>query len=577
MTNSLAVPEAGSSRLLAFGPGHGLQRLVSVLGPGRILALGAVALALLGLFAVLVWRAAEPRYTLLFGELEPQAAQEIVSRLETLGTPFRLSADGRAVMAPARDAARLRMDLAQNGLPLAGPAGYELLDGTNVLTTSDFLANVNLRRALEGELARTIGALHSVQEARVHLVEPKRELFERESQPPSASVFLKLRGGGTLEARQVQGIRHLVGAAVPGLSPDRVTIVDDRGVLLARAASEDGSGGTAIIDIEEARHGFEARLRQKILNLLERSVGLGAVLVEVNADLDFDAESRTIETFDPDSQVARSTHTVEEESDRSETTPETPTTVANNLPTEQPGADGAAPTSTERSNRAEETLNYEISRTVMNQVRNGPRVRRLSIAVQVDGVPVTDAAGTTRIEPRPRQELDDLTALVRSAAGIDDERGDQVEIVSRAFATPEMVVEGTAAPGWLEQVELFTLLEYLGLLAVAAGIVFFGLRPLAREIGRTALPAPEARAALPPPQEEPIATPLRPVERDGAAAGEPVLEASEVMTSGPGADAPSLYDSDAPVRVRLVEEIAGIIEHHPEDAIRVLRSWINAQ
>jgi flagellar M-ring protein FliF len=200
------------------------------------LVLGATALGLLGLFAFLLLRVAEPHLTLLYRELEPEDSAAIVGRLEALGVTFRLQGDGRVVLVPADRALRLRMTLAEEGLPRGGTVGDEIFDQQSALGTTDFLANVNLRRALEGELARTIASLADVRAARVHLVLPRRELFRRQQIEPSASVTLHMYRGRRLDRRQMQAVQHLVAAAVPGLSPAGIALVDHQGTLLARGA-----------------------------------------------------------------------------------------------------------------------------------------------------------------------------------------------------------------------------------------------------------------------------------------------------------------------------------------------------
>lgn len=567
MTTSLATLTADDQPAAPASPLPALWRLIGALGPGRLAVLAASALVLLGLFAFLLVRVSEPRLTLLFGELDPAAAREIVGRLEALDVAHALSADGRAVMVPAGEAPRLRLQLAEGGLPQGGPAGYEILDGINPLTSSDFLANVSLRRALEGELARTIAALRGVREARVHLVQPKRELFERESRQPTASVFLALRGAGGIEPRQVQSIRHLVAAAVPGLTADHVTIVDDRGVLLARATTPDGTGQDAPVELDEARSAFESRLRTKILSILERSVGVGKALVEVSADLDFDGESTTIESFDPQSQVARSAHAIEEATDRNERAQDTPVTVTTNLPTERTQS-SSGPASAERSNRSEETTNFEISRTVRNHVRKGPRIRRLSIAVQVD----TAAAGGG---------TEQLEALVRGAAGAEEERGDVVQIVARNLAPVEAGPEGTSSALPLFGLEPTRLLEIAALIALSAGVVLFGLRPIARELSR---PAAVAAAT----EGLPAGGLPGGIDLDGgvggdAEAGGPAdvqaiaLESRSPDLLGTSPGALMLESPDGSERARLFAEVRAVIDERPEDAVRVLRAWLEGE
>jgi flagellar M-ring protein FliF len=258
-----------------------------------------VACCLLGFFAYVVARATESSYTLLFSGLELANAQELVGRLEAMAVPFRLSPAGDAIMVPSDDALRLRTALAEEGLPHGGKVGYELFDQANPLTTSDFLANVNLRRAIEGELGRTVGSLRGVRAARVHIVEPKRSLFGREEVKPSASIVVSLRGSAALDKRQIAGIRHLIAAAVPGLEPKGVTVLDDAGNLLAEpSGSRDELVGSAD-EAEEHRVALENRLRAKIVQLLERTVGPGKADAAVSADLDFDEVATTAELFDP--------------------------------------------------------------------------------------------------------------------------------------------------------------------------------------------------------------------------------------------------------------------------------------
>jgi len=540
------------------GPVALLDQLRS-LGTGRILALGAVALALAAFFVLIVARTLEPPYTLLFGGLAPEDARRIVERLEAAGVPHRLGPAGDAVFVPADRALRLRMDLAEQGLPTGGSVGYELFDKSGPLGTSDFLANVNLRRALEGELARTIAAIRPVRAARVHLVLPRRELFERERHPASASVVVSLAGRGGLDRRQVQGIRNLVAAAVPGLEVGRVTIVDDRGNLLARGG-EGPSAGVAISDLEEHRAALEQRLRGKILQLLERTIGPGRVEAEVTADIELDEITTTAEQYDPNGQVARSTQTIEESGDRRDAEGGG-LTVANNLPTERSGQAGGG-TSSERTTRSEETVNYEISRTVRNQIRKPGHLRRLSIAVQVDGVWKVGADGGRRYEPRSAEELAQIAALVRSAAGVDEERGDVVEVVSRPFVEPEP--EPTVESGLLDlgREELARLVELGGLALLAALVLLFGVRPLVRSL-RPAAQLGEAAAG----RAEAGALPAPGVAQLPAPTG-------EAPVGSPGDGAPAL-EAEGSARDALLRHVAEIVANRPEDAVRVIRGWLN--
>ena len=278
-----------------------------------------------------------------------------------------------------------RMALAEEGMPTGGTVGYELFDQANPFTTSELLGNINLRRAVEGELARTIGTLRGVRSARVHLVEPERSLFGREEVKPTASIVLALRGAAPLDKRQVAGIRHLVAAAVPGLAVEGVTLVDGDGNLLAEP-SDPGADPLLTGDAEEYRAALEDRLRAKIVQLLERSVGPGKADAAVSADLDFDELATTAEPYDPQSQVVRSTQTTEEASDQKESQADRRRGRGQQPADRALGGGSGRRRPASSTNQTEETVNYEISRTVRNQTKRGASLRRLSIAVQVDGI-----------------------------------------------------------------------------------------------------------------------------------------------------------------------------------------------
>ena len=566
-------------------------QLARALGAGRILALGIVAVGLLGFFAYVVNRAAEDSYTLLFSGLELADAQELVGRLEAMQVPFHLSPGGDAIMVPSGDALRLRMALAEEGMPVGGTVGYELLDDASPFTTSDFLANVNLRRAVEGELARTISTLRSVRAARVHVVAPERSLFGRAEVSPTASIVLTLRGAEALDKRQIAGIRQLVAAAVPGLQPEAVTLVDGAGNLLAVPAAP-GADPLGSGDAEAYRVALEDRLRGKIVQLLERSVGVGKVDAAVSADLDFDELATTAETYDPQSQVVRSTQTTEEVTDQQETQPTDQVGAAGNLPTERAAAPAGAPGSSEKSNKTEETINYEISRTVRNQTKRGASLRRLSIAVQVDGSYRAQPDGSTAYEPRGAEELEQLAALVRSAAGVDESRGDVVEVVSRPFATAATPPEPEAEVGWQSmpagEHARFLDLGVLSLLTLL--VLFFGVRPALRRVFAAVQPAtaPSTTAVV-------LGADGKPLLVHGATgatigvdrAGNPVVvrEAVADEAAAPrlgqgeagqqGGELIDLKQVQGPVQASLLGEVARAIEANPGDAVRVVRGWLH--
>ncbi|WP_222182461.1 flagellar basal-body MS-ring/collar protein FliF [Geminicoccus harenae] len=539
------------------------------LGPARLLALGTILLGFVMFFAFVASRALEPSFALLYAELRPEDARLITERLQAQGVAYRLNAAGDAIMVPQDRIGGLRMDLAADGMPQGNVVGYEIFDQGSSFGQTDFLSNVNLRRAMEGELARSITTLQPVRAARVHIVQPERSLFRRDEARPSASVVLGLRGGSGLDGRQVQAIRNLVAAAVPGLDPSAITIVDDRGNLLARS----GEAGEAAMfpgEIDELRSGYEARIKQKVVQLLERTVGLGGVDAEVTVEMNFDQVTTTAETFDPQSQVARSTQTVEEDSSRDETDADQPVSVTSNLPTAAAPA-GASAGSRERSNRSEETVNFEISRTVRNEVQRPGGIRRLSIAVQVDGLRVPGPDGTVGYAPRSVEELAELEALAKGAAGFDEARGDVFRIVSRRFV--ETTVPPLPEPGLLEQLGIdgarWSELGLLALLTLA--VVFFGVRPV---LNRLLPPSNGAETASLVNQAGTV--PLLAAGPANGPAGGPSAEAvtghGEAAGDDPQRRLPA-PGSPAP-HDQLLHAVVRIVDERLDEAVKMIRTWL---
>lgn len=542
--------------------------------------LGGVALVIAAFFIYMISRVSQPQLELLYSELDTADSGQIVGELEARGVPYSLSADGSAISVPGNEVTRLRLAMAEQGLPSGGSLGYELFDRSEGLGTSSFVQNINHVRALEGELARTIRSLGGVQSARVHLVLPQRELFSRERNEPSASIVLSLRGRGQIGPQQVRAIQQLVAAAVPRLQADRVAIVDESGTLLARTATGDEAldfFGTA----EERRLALENRLSRAAEELLERSVGYGNVRVEVTAELDYDRITENAEIYDPDGQVVRSTQTVEEMDEQGGG--DAPVTVGGNLPDAELlplGADGAGGG---RSSRMEETVNYEISRTMRTHVRESGAVRRLSVAVLVNGKPITDAEGETVVEARDDAELERLAALARSAVGFNAERGDSFEIASMPFADvlPQATADGVGGFLGLPNRNLMRIAELLVLGVVAVLALLLVVRPLInRLLGSGAASQggglSELAQALPG-----MGGNRQPALAGGAAAG---------MLTGPGA-LPAQFDPNLPqpeaedpgvsvaqvegaLRASSVRKISELAERHPHETISIIRTWL---
>jgi flagellar M-ring protein FliF len=534
------------------------------LGPVKLGALAAVAAAMLGFFAFLAIRLTEPDMALLYANLDPADSGRIVEQLDKLGVPYQLASDGATIRVPADQALRLRVTMAQEGLPAGGSIGYEIFDRSQPLGTTSFEQQVNRLRALEGELARTIRTIDQVKNARVHLVIPERQLFAKEQPSPSASIILTMQGGAVLDKQQVSAIEHLVAAAVPGLKPNAVSIVDSTGALLA-PGSGDGGDGELSGSAEEMRLAYENRLRRSVEELLQRTLGYGKVRAEVNAELDFDRITTNSETYDPDGQVVRSTQTVEEKSDSNDSQAADQVTVANNLPNPNPNSVGGS-TSASRSQRTEETVNYEISKRTQVHIRETGQVKRLSVAVLVDGTYATAADGTTTYTPRSAEEIDQIGKLVKTAIGFDEKRGDTVEVVNMRFADNADL--GSDANAGLimgfSRADLIRLTEMLVLGLLGALAILFGVRPLLIRLTAVAKPV-AAPAQIASPSGTPVALP-------GPDGDMPLPD----LPNTPGEIDRMIDISQIEGRVRAssLKKIGELVQKHPEEAVNIMRGWM---
>ena len=289
---------------------QGFFDFVKSLGAARLAAMGAVTLALIGFFVFLMIQMTTPTMVPLFTDLAVDDSASIMKELDRQGIDYKLKNDGAIILVAKDKVARLRMKLAEGGLPKGGGVGYEIFDKSDALGATTFIQNINHLRALEGELSRTIRSLDRVEAARVHLVLPDRPLFSRDKAEASASIVLKVRG--TLEPSQVRAIRHLVASAVNGMKPERVSVIDETGRLLADGAKTDDQLSGAAVD--ERKTAYESRLRREVENIVSSVVGPGHSRVQITADFDFNRITQTSDKYDPDSKVVRSSQTREEQS-----------------------------------------------------------------------------------------------------------------------------------------------------------------------------------------------------------------------------------------------------------------------
>jgi len=537
---------------------------VRALGAPRLAAMGAVTVALIGFFAFLMLRVTAPQMTPLFTDLSFEDSATIVKELDRQGVPYELRNDGAIVMVPKDRVTRLRMGLAESGLPKGGGMGYEIFDKSDALGTTSFVQNINNLRALEGELARTIRALDRVQAARVHLVLPERPLFSREKVEPSASIVLKVRGA--LEAQQVRAIRHLVASAVNGLKPQRVSIVDEAGHLLADGAGDDAGGGE--VSADERQAAFEKRLREHVETIVSSVVGSGHARVELAADFDFNRVTQTSDKYDPEGRVVRSSQTREETSATSEGR-ENQVTVGNEIPganQRPPGGPDANATPRDQSRKSEEIVNYEISKTTKTEVIEGGRVNRISVAVLVDGTYGKNDKGESTYQPRSKEEIDQIAALVRTAIGFNQKRGDQVEVVNMRFAeTPANPI--TEPAGWLSALQftkddIMRAVEMAVMGVLGLVVLFMVVRPLVR---RVITPDERALAALP----------AGAIAGDGAPAGP--APAADAVKAEPSETAKmiDIAQIQGQVHAQSVQKVGELADKNPRETVSIIRQWLN--
>jgi flagellar M-ring protein FliF len=528
--------------------------------------MAAVTAALIGFFALVIVRISTPAMAPLFTDLTLEDSGRIVKELDGQGIAYDLRADGATILVPKAMVARARMRLAETGLPRGGSVGYEIFDKSDTLGTTSFVQNVNHLRALEGELARTIRSLDRVSAARVHLVIPERQLFARDRQDPSAAIVLRVRS--SLEPSQVRAIRHLVASAVRGLKPERVSIVDEQGRLLADGVSNDPGGIAEGLD--ERHTALEQRLKQQIESIISSVVGPGRARVQVSAELDYSRIQQTSDTFDPESKVIRSTQSREEAAQSGEAQREDGVSVGNELPggNQQRGArEREAPARADANKKSEETVNYEISRTTRTETIEAGRVKRIAVAVLVDGVYSKGASGDAAYQPRPKEEIDRIAALVRSAIGFDQKRGDQVEVVNLRFAE----VPGTppiTEDGWFSFLRLTTddIMQVVNLVVIAILsllVLLFVLRPLVRRIVTPDESAGEVRAT---PQPAPSIVPQ---------AGESASPAAKPNLDNPAARMIEFAQIQGEVHQQSIQKVGELATRNPYETVSIIRQWMH--
>ncbi len=478
-----------------------------------VAALVVASLFLFGVFQSIT-------YVTLYKDLDSASVSEVLEKLDEMNVSYKIADGGTTVEVPSSSVYKARIKLAAQGLPKSGTVGYSLFDRTN-LGMTEFLQKVNFRRALEGELAKSVMELSEVEAARVHVVIPEDHLFEEDKEPATASVLVKLSTGGSLTKRQIRGISHLIASSVEGLSPDNISIVDYDGNLLTQAGGGDEIALLSSSQLE-LRQSVEKYLERKAQSLLDNSLGAGKSIIRVTAKLNFDQVEKTSETYDPDNLAVRS----------EERTTETNSDASSN---------GLDSSSSQNASNVETTVtNYEVNKTIQRVVNSVGGIEKLTVAVLVDGsyemAPGKDGEEVLQYKPRSTEELGRISAIVKNAVGFDDTRDDKIEVMNMQFEDKSLVEDQKR----LDEIATRTFYVDVGkkVLMVIGGILLFlyGKKKVKKTLKAFFKYMPSLPTPAPPPPPEEAA---------------PVLQ---------------------PQKARLVDQMKKTAEEKPDEIARVIRT-----
>ncbi|MGN6537249.1 MAG: flagellar basal-body MS-ring/collar protein FliF [Mesorhizobium sp.] len=533
--------------IIANLQGFGTKRL-AIMG-----AIAALVIAVVGIASVYLNR---PAYETLYVGLDRADVNQIGMVLGEAGIAFDVGSDGTSVLVAAGNTAQARMLLAEKGLPTSANAGYELFDNVGSLGLTSFMQQVTRVRALEGEIARTIQSLQGIKAARVHIVMSERANFRRDEQQPSASVVI--RYAGTDATKTAMSIRHLVAAAVPALSADKVTVLDSTGNLLAAGDDPSNTSAARSLSVEQT---VETQIEDNIRRALSPYLGPDNFRASVKADVNTDTRQTEETIYDPNSRVERSVQTVKSNENSNQKQASTPTTVEQNLPeTQAASTDG--PQSSSQNDRKEEIANYEISSKKIATVSNGYSVDKMSIAVVVNQQRLKDILGKDATPEQIAQRVSDIQKMVASATGFDEKRGDIIDVSAVEFIDG---LDGVPLeqPGIMERIGHYTgtLINAAAFVVVVFLLAFFGLRPMAAAL--TARPA-----ALTGPSFEEVQRSLP--TPDPAVAG--AIAGPETAGARPAVQTP-LDDLRQKLRPAPQERLARMVDLNEERTAQILRKW----
>ena len=533
-------------------------------GIGRLTVVLGVAAGITIALILIMMRVGQAPDALLYSNLDLQEASEVTSALDSAGIKYSSRGDGSTIFVSRDQVGEARMLVAGKGLVTSGSVGYEIFDNQSVLGQTEFQQNLNEKRALEGELSRTILTMRGINTARVMIALPRRELFQSDAAEPTASVVVGVTGG-QLSGAQVQAIRNVIASSVPNLKPEKVTLTDTSNRTLAAGSDSEGFSAASA---QDARDSTESQLQARIMDIVEGVVGVGGARVQVTADIDHSRSTTQQQVFDPDGQVVRSTSANGSESADTSGVSDGGATATNNIPGgEAPGAAAVGSRSTDTT----ETTNYEISNTTTTTVKEAGEIKRLAVSVAVDGkwTPAANGGAPTYAARTPA-EIEQIKALVAAAVGIDATRGDKIEVLNVRFNRDLAAVGGEEAASSLfnfTKNDIMRGVELLVLLVTGLLLIFFVLRPLLKSASGGAG--------------------VGQMQLAGAGGGPPMTSLQTTIMSGAGGvmqqiPGPSEMDQrldiariEGQVKASSVKKVADFVEKHPDESTSIIRSWVH--
>ncbi len=530
-----------------------LERLwSSLLGLGgrKLFALALMGVTVFATVGLSSYYLSRPDLEMLYGGLNAQDVSRIGAALKEAGIHFDVNSQGTAVLVRRGQSAQARMLLAEKGLPSNANAGYELFDKLGSIGLTSFMQEITRVRALEGEMARTIQGMRGVKAARVHIVMPETGSFRRTRQPPSASVIIRTESANDFSAGPA--IRHLVAAAVPGMTVDQVTVLSTDGTILASGGDSASATPAKMISLEKT---IGRELRDNIAKTLTPYLGFNNFEISVAARLNTDQRQTNETSYNPESRVERSVRVVKETGNQQNSNSRTPVSVEQNVPAEQTATSPAGDQSRRSNERREELTNYEVSSKVVNTVSEGYKIEQLTVAVVVNRKRLLAALGEGAGPEAVDKQFKEVERLIESAAGVDAKRGDRITVAAVDF-TGGQALEPVASPGIVEQLfsHLSSVINAAAILGVSALLIMFGLRPATRALLENRSSEPEAAAKL--------------------QADTPLTEVPAVAGAAGGEQPNLIADLTEKLGRTPLKRLEQMIDYDEDQAAAILRQWM---